>query len=108
MRLIKYKKIKTLEGHLLNPPWLAVGDLFNDGSNDFLGLIFEDNEREYGVPDNLVSVSKQELILKLQGLHQIRPFCKKIMVEGSMQRIECTTVEEFIEHWWEKNKIVEI
>jgi len=105
MKLIKYKKIKTLDGSLLNPPWLAVGDLFNDNSNDFLGLIYEDKDREYSVPDTLVYVSKQQLILKLQSLHQIRPFSKKIMVEGSMQRIECTTVEEFVEYWWEKNNI---
>jgi len=106
MRIIQYKKIIIETGQIINPPWIVVGDLFNNDSNIFIGLILEESDRPYSVPDNLVYLSRQQLIDRLLPLHNQRKFSKKILIEENMVRVEFQTVEEFLDFWCQKYNVI--
>lgn len=106
MKLVEYKKIKAADGQLINPPWLVVGDLFNDNSlNTFIGLVLEESDRNYSVPDNLTYLNKEQLIQRLLPQHNVRKFTKKNVANGEITRVEFNTVEEFVNYWFVKNNI---
>jgi hypothetical protein len=100
MKIVAYKKHLNYNNQLVDPPWIVRGDMFyEENSKTYIGLVFSEEERDYYIPDSVDYITKEELTERLRPLHEIRPFQYK--VNGI--RTPCETIEEFIEHWWDRN-----
>ena len=99
-KVIEYKKHLTPSG-LVNPPWLIAGDLFYDSvSKTYIGLVLDEENRDYYIPDTVTYLSKQQFKDRLAPLHEIQPF--RIKPNGAPDRIDAT-LDEFVNYWWDKN-----
>jgi hypothetical protein len=98
-KVIEYKKHIESSG-LVNPPWIIVGDIWYDESTKtYVGIVLDESEREYYVPDTVQYLTKENLCDRLREKHDEQPFRMKI--DGV--RVPADTIEEFIDHWWSKH-----
>jgi hypothetical protein len=62
MKIVEYKKHK-INGQIDTPEFIEFGGFFfNPTNNTYIGVISEDDDREYYVPDSLNVLTKEELI----------------------------------------------
>jgi hypothetical protein len=62
MKIVEYKKHK-INGQIDTPEFIEFGGFFfNPNDNTYIGVISEDDDREYYVPDSLTVLTKEQLI----------------------------------------------
>ena len=71
MQIVEYKKYKTREGQIVNPEWLTYsGFFYNSADKTYIGVIDDEDDREYYVPDTVSVLTKLELITRYNSLSE--------------------------------------
>jgi len=106
MKVVEYKKHISEDGRLIDPPWLVVPSMFYDeDTKTYVGLVLDESDRDYYIPDTVTVLTKVDLIERLTKLHAQRPFRKKILVDDVLQRVEAESAEDYVEYWWNKQSL---
>lgn len=75
------------------------GHWYNSADHTFVGWIRDD--RDFYVPDSIVYLSKEDLVQRLLGMHNVNPFAKP--TEPGAEAVTMTEVEvrEQAEAWYD-------
>lgn len=74
MIVIEYKK-HLINGATQNPDWVVQGDFFqNPEDNTFIGVVLPEEERDYYIPDSLITLSRDAVINRCLLIHKKFPY----------------------------------
>ena len=77
MAIVEYKLQKVGKNALRAPDWVEDGGYWrNPADKTLIGWVPEEADREYYVPDTVVSLTRDEFIQRLKGMHAASPFVK--------------------------------
>lgn len=76
MKIVEYKK-HLINGMICDPEFIVNGgNFFNSLDNTWVGLVLEESERMYYVPDTLTFLTQQQLVDRQLSIHSVNPFTK--------------------------------
>lgn len=101
MKIVEYKKHAVSKENdpdgVKDPAWIHKGGFFfNSEDNTFVGLVLNESDRLYYVPETVVELTPDELKTRckhIQTLHPVKPFTK----DGN--DMSDTEIESFIDEW---------
>tara|TARA_R110001599_G_scaffold158810_1_gene345640 strand:+ start:1786 stop:2118 length:333 start_codon:yes stop_codon:yes gene_type:complete len=78
MAVVEYKlHVINNQGHMATPPWIQDGgNWYNAADKTMVGWILAEADREYWVPDNITTLTKEELNTRMLAIHATNPFDK--------------------------------
>jgi len=79
---VEYKLHRNDEGNLKTPDWVVNGGQYmNSADNTLIAFIPEESERNWWVPDGLVTYDEQGFVDRGMAIHSTSPFMKESVVE---------------------------
>jgi len=102
MKIYEYRK-HLINGQVRDPDFITQGGHWYELSSDTYIAIMSDN-LPYYVPDTLTVLTTDELVKRVQNLHIITPFKKRIGVMGSggiesSENMTNADVEKMVTDW---------
>jgi len=69
MQFVEYKQ-HLLNGKVVDPEWIIKGKyLFNPQDKTWVGLTYDETERDYYLPDSLIVLDREGLISRCKDIH---------------------------------------
>ena len=103
MKFVEYKKV-LVNGKPVDPEWVIHGSfLFDKTNRTLIGLVEEEQNREYYIPDTVVYLTEEEIIQRHLNIHEADPFLKQdyeadpsgqVMVNQSIEEIRAFVEKE--------------
>lgn len=84
---VEYKLHRNDEGNLKTPDWVVNGgNYMNPADNTLVAFIPEESERNWWVPDDLLTYDEQGFVDRGMAMHGASPFMKdqEIQEDGTM------------------------
>jgi hypothetical protein len=83
MAVVEYKlHVINNQGHMVTPPWIQDGShWYSAADKTMIGWIPAEADREYWVPDNIVTLTKAELNTRMLAIHAVKKYQKQTSVE---------------------------
>ena len=78
MAVVEYKlHVINNQGHMVTPPWIQDGGNWsNPADKTLIGWIPAEADREYWVPDNIITLTKAELNTRMLAIHATTKYQK--------------------------------
>ena len=75
---VEYKLHRNDEGNLKTPDWVVNGgNYMNSADNTLVAFIPEESERDWWVPDGLITYDEQGFVDRGMAMHSASPFMKQ-------------------------------
>lgn len=102
MKIIEYKlHAYNSKGAMTTPNWVSHGGQFRDPEDyTMIGMVPEEADREYYVPDTLTYYTLEELKARNVAMHNTKGAWKKMNEDGSMEDMTDAEVEAETENWY--------
>ena len=84
---VEYKLHRNDEGNLKTPDWVVNGgNYMNPADNTLVAFIPEESERDWWVPDGLVTYDEQDFVDRGMAIHSAFPFMNggELQEDGTM------------------------
>jgi hypothetical protein len=106
MKIVEYKK-HLVGGAVTEPDFIISGGGLHDPINKtWIGTVYEENERNYYVPDSLLEMDRDSLIQRYLTIHESIPFEKlSDTSDPHSDRITLTVSEitQLVDDWLDEN-----
>ena len=104
MAVVEYKlHVINNQGDMVTPPWIQDGGNWsNPADKTLIGWIPAEADRDYWVPDNIVTLTKAELNTRMLAIHAVTPYNKgDAMLEEDRTNLTDAEVTTLSNDWYD-------